>query len=161
PYLIRRAGHIRAFIILTSVITVAMLVHALWVAFPPWFIFRIALGTGLAGLYMIIESWLNDRASNANRGLIMSAYIMVNYGALALGQFAVTLASPLEFTLFAVAAMAMSTAAIPLALTRQSQPTPVATVRFRPLALYRSSPVGLVGVTASGLANGAFWSLGA
>jgi MFS family permease len=91
----------------------------------------------------------------------MSSYIMVNYAALAIGQFMVTLAAPTEFTLFALSAMAMSIAAIPLALTTQKQPAPVSIVRFRPLALYRSSPVGLVGASVAGIATGAFWSLGA
>jgi MFS family permease len=161
PYLIRRAGYIRAFTVLTALITAAMIAHPIWVAFGPWFILRILLGGSLAGLYMILESWVNERASNTNRGVVMSAYIMVNYAALAVGQFMVTLSSPLEFTLFAVAAMTMSIAAIPLALTRQTQPAPVAIVRFRPMRLYRSSPVGLVGASVAGIAGGAFWSLGA
>jgi MFS family permease len=72
-----------------------------------------------------------------------------------------TLGAPGDFTLFAAAAMTMSIAAIPLALTRQKQPVPVAFVRFRPMVLFRASPVGLVGVAASGLAAGAFWSLAA
>ena len=161
PYLILRAGHIRAFMVLVSLIAAAMVTHPLWVTFPVWLVLRLIFGACLAGLYMIIESWVNDRASNQNRGLIMSAYIMVNYGALAIGQFLVTQYSPLEFSLFAIATLFMSLAAIPLALTRQAQPAPVALVRFRPLALYRASPVGLIGVCASGLANGAYWSLGA
>lgn len=161
PYLILRAGHIRAFMVLVSLIAAAMIAHTLSVTFPVWFVLRLVFGASLAGLYMIIESWVNDRASNQNRGLIMSAYIMVNYGALAIGQFLVTLYSPLEFALFAIATLMMSLAAIPLALTRQSEPAPVALVRFRPLALYRASPVGLIGAFGSGLANGAFWSLGA
>src|SRR5690606_22727158 len=34
-------------------------------------------------------------------------------------------------------------------------------VQFRPLALYRRSPVGLIGASGAGMANGAFMSLGA
>ncbi|MEJ0012191.1 MAG: MFS transporter [Bauldia sp.] len=161
PYLILRAGHIRAFMALAAGLAAAMVAHPLWVAFGPWLVLRLIIGASLAGLYMIIESWLNDRASNQNRGLIMSIYIMVNYAALALGQFLVTQASPMTFTLFAVATFAMAIASIPLALTRQQQPAPVALVRFRPQAVYRAAPVGLVGVFGSGLANGAYWSLGA
>jgi MFS family permease len=161
PYLILRSGHIRAFMVLASTIAAAMVAHPLWVAFVPWLVLRLIIGAALAGLYMIIESWLNDRASNENRGLIMSIYIMVNYAALALGQFLVTQASPTSFTLFAVATMAMAIASIPLALTRQQQPAPVALVRFRPQLVYRAAPVGLIGVFGSGLANGAYWSLGA
>src|SRR5665213_994176 len=113
PHLIRKSGHIRAFTVLTATVTTAMLAHGLWVAFVPWIVFRLFLGASLAGLYMILESWVNDRVSNANRGLVMSSYITVNYTALAIGQFMVTLAAPTEFTLFVVAAMAMSISAIP------------------------------------------------
>jgi MFS family permease len=161
PYLIRKSGHIRAFTVFAAMVTTAMLAHALWVAFVPWIVFRLFLGGSLAGLYMILESWVNDRASNANRGFVMSAYIMVNYAALAIGQFMVTLAPPNEFTLFAIAAIAMSISAIPLALTSQTQPAPVSSVHFRPLKLYKSSPVGLIGASAAGIATGAFWALGA
>jgi MFS family permease len=161
PFVILRAGHIRAFTAMVSLTAATMVAHPLWVAFVPWFVFRLIIGASLAGLYMIIESWLNDRATNQTRGLIMSAYIVVNFVAITLGQLAVTLYAPTEFPLFAIATMAIALAAVPVALTRSAQPAPITLVRFRPAALYRSSPVGVVGVTLIGVANGSFWSLGA
>ncbi len=161
PYVILRAGHIRAFAAAVSLAAASVVAHPLWVAFPVWFVLRLAIGASLACLYLIIESWLNDRVNNASRGLIMSAYIIVNFAALTIGQFVATLASPTVFTLFAVATLSMSLATIPVALTRSAQPAPVTLVNFRPLALYKVSPVGIVGVTMIGVANGAFWSLGA
>jgi len=161
PFVILRAGHIRAFTAMVSLTAATMAAHPLWVAFLPWFIFRLIIGASLAGLYMIIESWLNDRATNATRGLIMSAYIVVNFVAITIGQLTVTLYPPTEFSLFAIATMAIAIAAIPVAMTRSAQPAPITLVRFRPLALYRSSPVGVVGVALIGVANGSFWSLAA
>lgn len=161
PFIIRRSGHIRAFTAFVSITAATLLAHTLWVAFIPWFVFRLAIGASLAGLYMIIESWLNDQATNRTRGLIMSAYIFLNFVAITIGQMTVTLYPPTEFTLFAMATMAIVVAAIPVAMTRASQPAPVTIVRFRPLALYRASPVGIVGVTLIGVANGSFWSLAA
>jgi len=161
PFVILRAGHIRAFTAMVSLTAATMAAHPLWVAFLPWFVFRLIIGASLAGLYMIIESWLNDRATNATRGLIMSAYIVVNFVAITIGQLTVTLYPPTEFSLFAIATMAIAIATIPVALTRSAQPAPITLVRFRPAALYRSSPVGVVGVTLIGVANGSFWSLGA
>ena len=161
PFVILRAGHIRAFTAMVSLTAATMAAHPLWVAFLPWFVFRLIIGASLAGLYMIIESWLNDRATNATRGLIMSAYIVVNFVAITIGQLTVTLYPPTEFSLFAIATMAIAIAAIPVALTRSAQPAPITLVRFRPAALYRSSPVGVVGVTLIGVANGSFWSLAA
>jgi MFS family permease len=161
PYVILRAGHIRAFTAMVSLAAATIVAHPLWVEVVPWFIFRLVIGMCLAGLYMIIESWLNDRATNETRGLIMSAYIVVNFAAITVGQLAVTLDAPTGFALFAIATIATSLAAIPVALTRSAQPAPITLVRIRPTELYRASPVGVVGVTLIGMANGSFWALGA
>ncbi|HQF31313.1 MAG TPA: MFS transporter, partial [Hyphomicrobiales bacterium] len=64
PYLILRAGHIRAFLALVSVASAAALAHPLVIAAPAWFLFRAITGFCLAGLYLVIESWLNERATN-------------------------------------------------------------------------------------------------
>ena len=161
PFAILRAGHIRAFAALVALTAATTLGQGLIVAIVPWIAFRLIVGACLAGLYMVIESWLNDRASNADRGLIMSTYIVVNFVAITAGQFMATLAPPTAFTLFAAASLVISLATIPVALTKSAQPAPITLVRFRPKALYRSSPVGMVGVTVVGIANGAFWSLAA
>ena len=161
PYLIQRAAHIRAFTAMVSIATAAMIAMPLWVAFGPWFVLRLLFGASIAGLYMVIESWLNDGATNQTRGAIMGAYVMVNYAAIALGQLVVTTHTPNDFVLFAVGGIAITLAAIPVALTRSAQPAPIAIVRFNPRELFRLSPVGVIGITVVGLANGAFWSLGA
>ncbi len=161
PFMILRAGHIRAFAALVALAATVTIGMAVFVNLPAWIAFRTIMGFSLAGIYMIIESWLNDRATNQTRGFIMSAYIVVNFAAITVGQLTVTLFPPTDFALFAIASMAISLATIPVALTRSAQPAPITLVHFRPRALYRSSPVGIIGVTLIGVANGAFWSLGA
>lgn len=161
PYAILRVGHIRSYAALTSLASATTLAQALCVEVLPWIVFRIIIGVCLAGLYMVIESWLNDQATNANRGTVMSVYVVINYVALTVGQFMVTLASPASFTLFAATAVMISLAAIPVALTKAAQPSPITLVRFRLKKLYHTSPVGMVGVTLVGVVHGAFWSLGA
>ena len=71
----------------------------------------------------------------------------------------VTLDAPTSFTLFALASVMVSLSTIPVVLTKSAQPAPIAVARIRPRALYAASPVGIVGVTVVGVANGAFWSL--
>ena len=161
PAIIVRAGHIRAFAALVSLCAAVSLLQGMLVAVAPWVFFRFVIGVVFAGLYMIVESWLNDRASNDNRGTIMSIYIAVNFGAITVGQLMVTLAAPTAFTLFALASITASFAVIPVALTKSAQPAPMPIARIDPRALWRASPVGLVGVTAVGVAHGAFWSLAA
>jgi MFS family permease len=160
PYLIRRAGHIRAFTALVAMAVIVALAYPLASAVPAWLLFRLVYGFCIAGFYLVIESWLNDQASNEKRGLVMSAYVTVNFGAFAAGQLLVTAYPVQEASSFIVAAMLASASIVPVALTRSAQPAPITIVRFRPGALYRAAPVGLVGSLMVGVANGAFWGLG-
>ncbi len=160
PYLIVRAGHIRAFAALTALAVVAALAYTLNTELAPWTVFRTLTGFSLAGIYLVIESWLNDRAANQNRGLVMSAYVFVNFLAFTVGQFMVTLYPIREAGDFIVAAMLASMAIVPVALTRSAQPAPITVVSFRPQQLYQAAPVGLVASLAVGMANGAFLTLG-
>ena len=91
PYAILSAGHIRAF---TAMVALAVRSRSLMCWRPmsmPGSIFRLINGFCLAGIYLVIESWLNDRASNQTRGLIMSSYVIVNFAAFTVGQLLVTL----------------------------------------------------------------------
>ena len=75
--------------------TVAILVHALYVLPVPWFAMRVITGFCFAGLYLITESWLNDIATNENRGQLLSVYMVVVMGGMGLGQLLLNQASPL------------------------------------------------------------------
>jgi MFS family permease len=159
PHLVRRAGHIRAFAAVVCGVSAAAAAYPLAVAEASWILLRFIFGYGLAVFYLVVESWLNDRATNTTRGMIMSAYIMVNHVALTAGQLLLLTWSVTGFELFVLGSVMISVAAIPVALTRHPQPPPVTEVRFRPGRLWRSSPVGLVGSLLIGVANGAFWGL--
>ncbi|MPZ39474.1 MAG: MFS transporter [Rhizobiales bacterium] len=160
PYAILRAGHIRAFSAMVALAAAVALAYALVPVVAAWVAFRIVTGFCFAGFYLVVESWLNDRVSNENRGLVMSAYIVVNFGAMTLGQMLVTLYPVEHAGNFMVAAMLSSLAIIPVALTRSAQPAPIAIVSFRPMQLYHAAPVALVASFMIGMANGAFYGLG-
>lgn len=161
PYLILRAGHIRAFAALIALACGSALVLPLVISFETWLLARILTGVSLAGLFLVIESWLNDSASNQNRGMIFSTYIAVNFAAIAVGQLIVASGNPEGFQLFIIGGMLIMLATIPVALTRSAQPAAITLVRFRPVELFRRSPVGVVGVTLIGVATGSFWTLAA
>jgi MFS family permease len=160
PYLILRAGHIRAFAALVALAVVVGLAYPLAAAVPAWIAFRVVNGFCIAGFYLVIESWLNDRATNQNRGLVMSSYVIVNFAGFTVGQLMVTLYPIKAAEDFMLAGMLASLAIVPVALTRSAQPAPVTIVTFRPMQLYRAAPVGLVASLMIGAANGSFLSLG-
>lgn len=160
PHLVRRAGHIRAFGAMVAFAACVVLGHALVVESIVWWFLRAGTGFCFAVLYMVIESWLNEKSTNENRGSIFSVYTIVNLTVITLGQLMLMVEDPRNFPLFAIAAILISLAAIPLALTTAQAPTPLVAAKIRVRHLYNLSPVGIVGCLAVGLANGTFWALG-
>lgn len=159
PYLVRRVGHIRVFTAMVAIASSVVLGHSLIIESISWWIMRGMTGLCFAVLYLVIESWLNAKSTNENRGLVFSIYTIINLTVITVGQMLLIADSPEAFSLFAVASVLISLAAVPVALTTASAPPPVETVKIRLFRLYKLSPVGVVGCLAVGLANGAFWSL--
>ncbi|HEY0973793.1 MAG TPA: MFS transporter [Solimonas sp.] len=160
PRVIRRAGHIRAFAIFASLASSTALLHALKVDPWTWALLRIATGSCLVSLYMIVESWLNAQAPPGQRGQIFAAYMIVNFLALAAGQGLLLLYPPGEFAGFAIVALLLGWSLVPVSLTRIHPP---AVNEMQPLSLRRLhqvSPAGVAGAFGSGFAMGAFWGLG-
>ena len=160
PLIVQRAGHIRSFVAMVSIGSSVALVHPIFVEPWTWIGLRIITGFCLAGLFMIIESWLNEQATNESRGVIFSTYLGINLSVITIGQLLITIDNPEAFSLFALASILVSLAAVPLSLTRSQEPVAPNRVKLRILRLYRMSPVGLVGSFSVGLSNGAFWTLG-
>ncbi len=161
PRIVRRVGHIRSFAVLAAIASCVVLLLVLMIHPAVWIPLRLISGFCFAGLFMVIESWLNERADNANRGQIFSTYMVINLSAVTLGQLVLPLGDPATFVLFALTAIAVTIALVPIGLTTSAAPQPIQQVQLRLRRLYRISPVGLVGCFFVGLANGAFGGLGA
>ena len=85
PGLLRRIGSRRSFCVLAGVVAVVAVFPP--VAVVPWFWVSLRLGQGfcVAGLYVVIESWLNASATNANRGRVLGSYVAVMMAGFATG----------------------------------------------------------------------------
>ncbi len=160
PLLVRRVGHIRTFATLSSVVAATALAHVFLIDPIAWGVLRFFMGFAFAGLYVVIESWLNDRAASANRGAIMSAYTFICLCVLMAGQFLLTAYDPAGFELFTLVAILIAIALVPVSLTKAPEPPRPATIGLDIAGLWRLSPVGFVGCLSVGLVNGSFWTLG-
>ena len=153
-------GHVRAFAGLTAVLTVTFLAFPLYIDALFWGAMRIVSGICLAVLYIVVESWLNESSSNANRGRILSIYIIVTNIVTMAGQLLVNSSDTQEPTLFIVVAILICLSIVPLSLTPTLTPTPIPSARLNLGNLYIASPVGVIGCLLAGVVEGAFWSLG-
>jgi MFS family permease len=122
-------------------------------------VLRGAFGLAAACIYMVIESWLNDRATNDNRGRIFSTYLTVNFASIIAGQMLFDTANPSSFALFSLAAVLYALCLIPMGLTKLPQPHSAHVPSLRPLRLFGISPVGVMGCIAVGFSNSAVWTL--
>ena len=159
PALISRIGHIRAFTATAALCASLLLLQGLWVNSWVWLFIRLIYGACIVSFYLIVESWLNARTDNLQRGRVFAIYMLVNLSAMALGQQLLLLGDVLTLDLFAVAAALLSLSLVPVALTKLPEPENVDKPGVDLSFAYRSSPVGLAGCLAAGLAGGAFWTM--
>ncbi len=160
PLLVKNVGHIRTFTALASVASAVALGHALVVDPVAWLAMRSVAGFCFAGLAMVIESWIHERASNSNRGRVLSIYRIVDLGGLTIGQVLLATADPGSFTLFALVSILVSMALVPVALTTAAAPRPIKSARLDLRRVFRISPMAAVGTLLVGLASSAFWAVG-
>lgn len=154
------AGHIRAFAAFASIMSVSVLAHVLIIDAFAWFFLRAIAGFCMAGMVMIVESWLNERSTNTNRGRVLSLYMMTNYLGGGVGQFLLTVADPDSFQLFSIASIIFSVALVPILLTRATAPKPSVPERMKFASLFKISPVGVLGTLIAGMTNASFNSMG-
>ena len=160
PILVRRVGHVRVFGAVITLLTVSILSCSLVVEWHLWMLFRAVAGFAIAGAYLIVESWLNERVTNENRGTLYSVYMVTSLVGSIGGQYLVPLGDTSSFELFAVCGLIFSLALFPTALSTAQSPAPIAQARFDLGRLYRRSPVAFIGSLLSGALSGTWGSLG-
>ena len=72
--MIHQVGHTRAFSALAAVAASAALLHLLVISPAVWIAARAVTGFCFAGLFIVVESWLNASVTAQTRGQILSLY---------------------------------------------------------------------------------------
>src|SRR5690606_34972361 len=119
---IARVGHIRAFAAFVSLFSASTLSYALYQHPVLWTALRLIDGLCIAGVYVCLESWLNERAEAGARGTVLAAYMIALYIGPAASQFLLNLGNAAPSIPFVAASILISLSAIPVALTRIDAP---------------------------------------
>ncbi len=160
PRVMTLVGHIRVFAALAALASATILVHAVFVEIPAWIALRFLSGICFAGLYVVAESWLNDRATNETRGKLLSLYMVVTYMGVGIGQLFLNLADPRGYPLFVLTSVLISIAVVPLLLSANDTPGFDESVRLKLKELFRISPLGIVCMFIEGLVTATLFALG-
>ncbi|GEC17418.1 MFS transporter [Nitrobacter winogradskyi] len=159
--IVRRVGHIRAFAAFVALLSASTLGYAQFTDPLLWSSLRLIDGFCLAGVFVCLESWLNERADTVSRGSILAAYMVALYCGQAVGQLLLGATGDQPAVPFQLASMLISLSIIPLCLTRTSAPPPTEAAAFGIGTLFSGAPLGTVGTMTIGLMLGAFYGLAA
>lgn len=146
PAMIRRVGHVRVFAALGSFISAALLLFPVITEPWAWVVLRVVMGFSFCGVYITVESWLNDASTNETRGRAMSLYLIVQMAGIIAAQAVLNTADPGGFLLFIVPSVLVSIAFAPILLTASPAPAFSQTQKMSLARLWRTSPLGCVTV---------------
>ena len=155
-------GHIRVFASLASTASCAVLVHFVWISPLSWGAMRVVFGFCMAGLFVVVESWLNDASTPTSRGRTLAVYGIVSMGGMAIGQLLIATGETSGSTLFVVASILVSMSFVPMALAATTDAPPVRVAeRLGVRELLGFAPTGAVGMLLTGASHGIVLGLGA
>ena len=161
PKLVGKVGHIRVFAAFASIASLSILIHAVFVNPFVWTFGRFLTGFSIVGIFIVVESWLNDRANNKTRGQVLSTYMFITMIALAIGTLLLNFSSPERYEPFILISLLLSIALIPILLTKRKPP------KFKKLSsikikdLYKISPFGTVSMFCTGFIHSCIFTLAA
>ena len=161
PNLVSKVGHIRVFAAFASMASLSILIHAVFVNPVVWTLGRFLTGYSLIGVYIVVESWLNDRATNRNRGGVLSIYMFITFIGLAAGTLLLNFNQPEQYEPFILISLLFSVALVPILLVKRSAPKFKKISFIKIKQLYKISPLGTFSMFCTGLIHSAIFGVGA
>ena len=161
PSLVQKVGHIRVFAAFASTASLSILLHAIFIDPFVWVGGRFLTGFSIIGIFIVVESWLNDRASNRTRGQVLSVYMFISLMGLALGTLLLNFSSPEKYEPFILISLLLSLALIPILLTKRKPPKFKKITGIKIKDLYKISPLGTVSMLCTGFIHSTIFTLGA
>jgi MFS family permease len=159
PAIIRYIGHVKAYAVFAALAIMVAIAYPLAIDSTLWIALRAVIGFAFAGLYSVIDGWVQGKAENENRGRLAAAYQFCHFLAVAAGQSLLVLADPATFSLFAIAGILFALSILPFSMTQTEPPSLPETARLDVAWLFNNAPVSAFAALGIGAAGGAFWSM--
>ncbi|SNS56486.1 MFS transporter [Tropicimonas sediminicola] len=160
PRLMGSVGHSRTFAAFAAAGAIGLLAHPMWQTPLAWTLLRLATGLCVAGCYTVIESWLQARADNANRGRVMANYRVVDLVAAIGAQLMIGVLEPASYVSYNILAILCCAALFPITLSTMPQPHTPSAPRLRPLLAVRMSPLAAAAVIVAAVSSASFRMVG-
>ena len=160
PLLVKRVGHARAYCVTAALSIIAILLHPVLPYFWAWCVFRVMTGIAIATSYTAVESWLNAKLTNKNRGRFFGVYRIIDMTGALVAQAMIIVLVPAYFLSYTMLAILICLSLMPLGLTKTVQPAMPETQKIDVLFAFRISPLAALGVLTVGATGSALRMIG-
>jgi len=160
PRFIGAIGHSRCFAAAAAIGATGALLHPVLEGPLYWAGLRVLTGIAVAGSYTVVESWLQAKSSNANRGRIYGVFRVIDLGGQITSQGLIAVLDPATYVAYNIIAVFFIICLLPLTLTRRMPPKTPAAPRLRIIKAMWLSPSAVAGIIVAGVTGSAFRMLG-
>ena len=157
--IMKAVGHVRSFAALAALASSGTLLLVLMIDPYVWATIRFLTGFCFAGLFTVMEAWLNSGVRNQDRAQVLAVYRMIDIGSVTGAQFLIPVFGAEGFAIFAIMSIMITLSLVPVSLGDRSNPAPPEEVKVDLPRVWRISPLGCMGCIIVGLSNSAFRSL--
>ena len=158
--IVQQVGHIRSFAVFAAVMTAVSLLHGLYMSAWLWAVLRIINGLCVTGLFMVIESWLNEKVEPVFRGRLLSIYMILVYFGIGCGQLLLNISNVQGQAIFMIAAILFALCLVPISITRAVNPQPLEVPHYNLIKLFKLAPLSMLGTFIAGMINSSFYAMG-
>ena len=157
--ILRSVGYVRSFSALAALASSGSLLLVLVVDPAMWMLIRFLTGFCFAGLFTIMESWLNAGVKNDDRAQVLALYRIIDLGSVTGAQFLIPVFGAGGFAIFAIMSIMITLSLVPVSLADRSNPKPPEEVGLDLPRVWLISPLAVIGCITVGLTNSAFRTL--
>ena len=160
-HMMASVGHIRVFASLAAIGACSALLHVMAVDSTIWIVIRFVTGFCMAGLFTVVESWLNTAAANSERARLLSVYRLIDLTAVTGSQLSIPFIGIGGFEPFSILAIILCLSLVPIALSTRASPIQSNNkYKFDLRQVWEISPMASIGVFAIGLTTSSFRNIG-
>ncbi|MGR6503881.1 MFS transporter [Shewanella sp. Koi 1] len=157
--IVARIGHSKAFILFLNILLCSVVVMVLLPQGGIWLASRLVAGVAVAGIFVVVESWLLMADTQKQRAKRLGLYMTALYGGTAIGQLAVDYLGTTGNLPYLVVIGLLAAASLPALLVKRGQPQSSEQHSIALSDLKNLSKPAVVGCLVSGLLLGPIYGL--
>lgn len=157
--IISSAGHIRSFATFASIMIISFLSHAIIFDEILWIVLRFFAGFSFYAILIILESWLNEKSTQDNRGKIIAVYSTVFYLATAVGQLFLNIEGTFREHIFTIGSILVLFSIILISLIKIKEPLLKPFEKYSLPKVYSVVPLAFTASLIGGFLIGSFFTM--